>query len=143
SALIGLCLLPAKDLQGSAIMALNPDAGEMVGWPRFAETVANVYDSIPAKRRGDAVIFTENYGEAGAIAHFGPAHGLAYPYSGHNGWALWGPPPTSRRTVVLVGISATQARYDFTGCRLQARIDNGYGLQTTSNTNLYGCAPAR
>ena len=129
SALIGLCLLPAKDLQGSAVMALNPDAGEMVGWPRFAETVANVYDSIPAKRREDAVIFTENYGEAGAIAHFGPAHGLPYPYSGHNGWALWGPPPNSRRTVVLIGISATQARHDFTGCRLQARIDNGYGLQ--------------
>ncbi len=129
SALIGLCLIPARDLQGSAVMALNPDAGEMVGWPRFTETVANVYDSIPAARRGEAVIFTENYGEAGAIARLGPAHGLPYPYSGHNAWTLWGPPPDSSRTVVLVGIGATQARRDFTGCRLRARIDNGYGLQ--------------
>ncbi len=129
SAVIGLCLLPVNDLQGSVVIALNPDAGEMVGWPHFTETVANVYDSIPASRRGNAVIFTGNYGEAGAIAHFGPAHGLPYPYSGHNGWALWGPPPNSRTTAVLVGIGEAQARRDFTGCRLRARIDDGYGLE--------------
>lgn len=129
SALIGLCLIPAKDLQGSAVIALNPDAGEMVGWPRFTATVANVYDSIPPSKRREAVIFTGNYGEAGAIAHFGANYGLPYPYSGHNGWTFWGPPPDSMRRVVLVGIDSQEAKHDFTGCRLRRRIDNGYGLQ--------------
>ncbi len=129
NAVIGLCLLPVKDLNGSAVMALNPDAGEMVGWPRFTATVAEVFGSIPPSQRASAAIFTDNYGEAGAIAHLGPAYGLPYPYSGHNGWAFWGPPPNSMRTVVLVGIGAREAHQDFTGCVLRKRIDDGVGLQ--------------
>jgi hypothetical protein len=128
NAVIGLCLLPVRDLQGSVVMALNPDAGEMVGWPRFTATVAQVFYSIPAPERASAVILTNNYGEAGAIAHFGPADGLPYPYSGHNGWTFWGPPPNSMRTVVLVGIGDREAHQDFTGCRLRTRIDDGVGL---------------
>ena len=128
NAVIGLCLLPVRDLQGSVVMALNPDAGEMVGWPRFTATVADVFHSIPAPERARAVIFTSNYGEAGAIAHFGSADGLPYPYSGHNGWTFWGPPPNSMTIVVSVGIGEREAHQDFTGCRVAARIDDGVGL---------------
>src|SRR5207247_3059140 len=35
SALIALPLLPARQLQGSIVMAINPDQGETVGWLRF------------------------------------------------------------------------------------------------------------
>jgi 4-amino-4-deoxy-L-arabinose transferase-like glycosyltransferase len=128
SAVIGLDILPVGELRGSVVLALNPDAGETVGWPRLTQTVAVVYRSLPAAARAHTAIFTSNYGEAGAIAHFGPALGLPYPYSGHNGWALWGPPPNSDTTALVVGIDRQQARSDFTGCRLRARIDNGQGL---------------
>ncbi len=129
SAVIGLSLLPVRELPGSLVMAVNPDAGEMVGWPRYVATVAGVYDSLPVSRRSRAVIFTENYGEAGAIAHFGPARRLPHPYSGHNGWWLWGPPPNRNTPVVLVGVAEAQARSDFSGCVLHARLDNGYHLE--------------
>ncbi|MEO6859205.1 MAG: glycosyltransferase family 39 protein [Solirubrobacteraceae bacterium] len=128
SAVIGLDVLPIRDLGGSVVLKLNPDAGETVGWPRFTDTIAAVYHSLPADTRARAAIFTHNYGEAGAIAHFGPALGLPYPYSGHNGWALWGPPPNSDTTALLVGIDRQQAKHDFTGCRLHARINNGQSL---------------
>jgi hypothetical protein len=128
SAVIGLCVLPARDLQGSVVMALNPDAGETVGWPRFADTVAAVYRSLPVAERQHAAIFTQNYGEAGAIAHFGPSRRLPYPYSGHNGWALWGPPPNGDTVALLVGLDRYQVAAAFTGCSVRARIDNGVGL---------------
>jgi 4-amino-4-deoxy-L-arabinose transferase-like glycosyltransferase len=128
SAVVGLSLLPANQLQGSLVMAVNPDTGEMVGWPRFVDSVAAVYRSLPPARRDRAAIFTENYGEAGAIAKFGPARGLPTPYSGHNGWALWGPPPDTEKTAVVVGLDSFETRRYFRGCRVRARIDNGLGL---------------
>jgi hypothetical protein len=129
SAVIGLCVLPERDLQGSIVMALNPDTGEMVGWPRFMDTVESVYRSVTPAQRARIAIFAENYGEAGAIAHFGPSGGLPYPYSGHNGWTLWGPPPDSKTVALLVGFDPFQAERDFTGCSVRARIDNGVGLE--------------
>ncbi|MHB8532994.1 MAG: glycosyltransferase family 39 protein, partial [Solirubrobacteraceae bacterium] len=128
SAVIGLDVLPVRDLRGSVVLSLNPDAGETVGWPRFTKTIAAVYRSLPVAERARTAIFTHNYGEAGAIAHYGAALGLPYPYSGHNGWTLWGPPPNTDATALLVGIDRRQAERDFTGCRLRARLNNGEGL---------------
>ncbi len=128
SAAIGLDVLPVRDLQGSVVLALNPDSGETVGWPQLSATVAGVYRSLPPATRAQTTIFTHNYGEAGALAHFAPRFGLPYPYSGHNAWALWGPPPDADTTVVLVGIDRSQAEQSFTGCRLRARVDNRDGL---------------
>ena len=53
-----------------------------------------VADLPPAQRR-TAVVFTGNYGEAGALQWYGVGRPV---YSGHNGWADWGPPPGAHRT---------------------------------------------
>lgn len=144
SAVIGLDVLPVRDLRGSLVLSLNPDSGETVGWPRFTDTIAAVYRSLPATTRARTAIFTHNYGEAGAIAHYGPALGLPYPYSGHNGWALWGPPANSDTTALLVGIDLRQAHHDFTGCRLRARINNGQGLDNQEqNAPVMVCSGER
>jgi len=135
SVVIGLCVLPERDLQGSVVMALNPDAGETVGWPRFTRTVATVYRSLTSFQRAHTAIFTQNYGEAGAIAHFGPALGLPYPFSGHNGWALWGPPPDADTVAVVVGLDRQRVSASFTGCSVRARIDDGVGLNNTEQGN--------
>lgn len=129
SDLVALPLLPASALQGSAPLALNPDLGETVGWPEFIGTVATVWETLPPPARARAVIFTGNYGEAGAIDVLGAARGLPSTYSGHNGFGLWGPPPDSRTTTVLVGFDApTRDHLGFTGCRQAARISNTAGL---------------
>jgi hypothetical protein len=75
------------------------------------------------------VIFTKNYGEAGAIDLFGPARGLPQAYSGHNGFSEWGPPPNSDTAAILVGeeLKATVAA-DFRGCAVRAHIDDGLDL---------------
>ena len=67
SAVLALPLLPETDLQGSVPMAINPDLGESVGWPRFVQTVSTAWHGIPAAARRRTAIFTYNYGEAGAI----------------------------------------------------------------------------
>lgn len=129
TAYIALPLLPAADLQGSAVMAVNPDQGETVGWPDFVTTVATVWRDLPAVQRSRSVIFTENYGEAGAIDLLGRADGLPAAYSGHNGFGEWAIPPTNRTTAVVIGYgSPAAAAPSFTGCTAVARVGNGAGL---------------
>ena len=92
-AVIALPLLPERSLQGSFPMAVNPDLGETVGWPRFVDTVDACLAAIPAPERAHTAIFTRNYGEAGSGRHTRASHGLPRAYSGHNGFSEWGEPP--------------------------------------------------
>jgi hypothetical protein len=129
SALIALPLLPETSLQGSAVMAINPDQGETVGWPRFIATVAGAWRSIPAPERSRTALFTYNYGEAGAVDVLGHAHGLPRAYSAHNGFSEWGRPPEQDAHALLVGYDdGADAAPEFAGCRRLATIDDGVGL---------------
>jgi 4-amino-4-deoxy-L-arabinose transferase-like glycosyltransferase len=122
SATIALPVLPARD--AGTVIAVNPDAGETIGWPEFARAVAGVYRLAPAP----AVLFTANYGEAGALDRYGPALGLPAAYSGHNAFAGWGPPPDRPGPVVVVGLGPAALGRDFQGCRLEARVANAAGV---------------
>jgi hypothetical protein len=88
--------------------------------------VARVYKGLPPSQRASAVLFTGNYGEAGAIDRFGPAHGLPRAFSGHNAYARFGIPPGSAGPVIVLGYHDPRAT--FADCRLAATIDNGVEL---------------
>jgi len=130
SAFIALPLLPARSLQGSAVMAINPDQGETVGWPRFVDTVTTAWRSISPGERAHTAIFTGNYGEAGAVDVLGRSHGLPRAYSGHNGFSEWGSSPATDTHALVIGYSGAQDTTPFfTSCRTLATIDNGIGLE--------------
>lgn len=118
---IGLPILGVKDLD--AVIAANPDVGETVGWEDFIRQVARVRDELPGGDR--AVIFTSNYGQAGAIDRYGPALDLPPAFSGHNGYGEWEQPAGSRGPVIVVGF-ASQAYLDerFSDCALAKRIES-------------------
>ncbi len=129
SGVIALPLLPADKLQGSAVMKLNPAQGETVGWPQFIDAVARAWRRVPPATRRGTAIFTQNYGEAGAIDVLGRVRGLPPAYSAHNGFSEWGKPPASDRQVLLVGYGGPAAAAPaFAGCRSLAVVDNGVGL---------------
>jgi hypothetical protein len=128
SAILALPLLPVHDLQGSVVMAINPDLGETVGWPRFVDTIRAAWREIPSGERRHTAIFTGNYGEAGAIDLLGTA--LPRAYSGHNGFSEWGIPPAADTHALIVGFGgAADAAPAFTDCRVLATIDDGVGLE--------------
>lgn len=121
SVVVGLPLLPER--ASAVAVAINKEAGEQMGWPTFVANVAAVWRQIPEGDRQRAVIFTINYGEAGAIEQYGAEHGLPQPYSGHMSYEDWGPPPdSSNGPVLLVGWRTPS---QFTGCREVAKHDNG------------------
>jgi 4-amino-4-deoxy-L-arabinose transferase-like glycosyltransferase len=135
--LISLPIVPAKDA-GQA----NSEVRETIGWPAFARTVADVYGNLNVRR--GAVIFTSNYGEAGAIDLFGPGLGLPQAYSGHNAFGEWGPPPNGSAPVIAVGLGEAETTTDFLDCRLAARIDNGLGIENDEQgAGVYVCGAPR
>lgn len=121
---IALPALPPRD--AGPVVALNPDVGETIGWPDLARAVARVLDQRPALRQ--AVIFTANYGEAGAIDRYGPGLGLPRAYSGHNAYGSWGPPPDGAAPVVTVGLTPQTLAHQFRGCAVLAHVDNAAGI---------------
>ncbi len=127
SIVIALPVVPASRLESTPIRDLNEDAVETVGWPELAGTAADVFRSLTPAQRSTAVVFTGNYGEAGAIDRYGPALGLPRAYSAHNAYARFGAPPDGAAPVVVLGYADPST--DFEGCRAAATIDNGVGLE--------------
>ena len=131
SAFIALPLLPERSLQGSIVMALNPDQGETVGWPRFVDTVATGLAADPAGRApADGDLHRQLRRGRARSTCSARAHGLPRAYSGHNGFSEWGRPPAqptpARCWSATTGLRTP--RRTFTGCRRLATIDNGVGL---------------
>lgn len=113
-----LPVLPASSFSGSIWADVNDVQLDTIGWPEYAGQVRAVVDSLSPDERADAVIFTGNYGEAGAMRWYDV--GLPT-YSGHNGYRNWGPPPDGAGPVVVV-LQAPPV--DFEDCELRDRLTN-------------------
>lgn len=144
SATLMLPLVPATALHATPIVDINYDAGEQIGWPALVASVAEVYSTLPAGKRSDAVIVTRNYGQAGAIDRYGGAHGLPGAYSGHNAYAEWGPPPDSAATAVVVGFDEVTLGRHCSDVSLAATFDNGIDLDNDEQgTPIWICRDLR
>ncbi len=126
---VTLPVVPVADLHKTSVVALNYDAGETVGWPAYVREIGGVYRSLPAARRSSAIVLGSNYGEAGAVAHYGPADGLPAVYSGHNGFWYWGPPPATARMAIAVGFGRAQLSPFCGRLHLAAHLDNQVSVQ--------------
>jgi 4-amino-4-deoxy-L-arabinose transferase-like glycosyltransferase len=138
SAVVALPIVPADVLHDTPIVDLNYDAGEQVGWPRFAATVTRAYEALPADERAEAIVLTGNYGEAGALLHFAPA--IPRVYSGHNSLWDYGPPPPQTGAALVIGYDEADVRSWFGSVRPAERIDNGVDLDNDEQgTTVWLC----
>ena len=129
SAVFALPVIPVREVGSTPVAAANQTVGDQIGWRRYVRQVADVYGSLPADDRAGTVIITANYGEAGAIDRYGPAHGLPAVYSGHNALHAYGPPPESATVVIAVTDGNPNGTGTFGSCALGARLDNGVDVE--------------
>ncbi len=128
SAVIALPILPADTLHTVPLQKINYDLGETIGWPQQVALVAREYRALPAATRATTTILAGNYGEAGALARYGPADGLPAGYSGANNFWYWGPPPAGDRAAIAVNIDPALLHRIFSHVRQIATFYNGLGV---------------
>jgi hypothetical protein len=134
TAFLSLPLAPVGSTIYQIAAAVNPDAGETVGWDGYIATVGDVAATLPPGQRGSAIILARNYGEAGALSRARrrstvDAAVLPAVYSGHNAFADWGPPPESATTTILVGqFDPQQLQSWFSQCQQVAHLTSPRGV---------------
>lgn len=126
SIVMALPVLPVSAVDDFGMAAMNEAAVESIGWPAFAAQVGEVVADLPRNDRADAVLFAENYGQAGALDRWSEEHALPPVYSGHNELWWWGAPPEDSRVVVAV-TESTGFRELFASCDQHATVDDGVG----------------
>jgi hypothetical protein len=135
-----LPVLPAATLDHSPWAVLGEPLRESVGWPQLVDQVRTAYLTVPADRRPDAVVLAGNYGEAGAVEEYGPGHGVpASVFSGHNGFADWGPPAQTAGPVVLIWEGGHPEDW-FIGCTAGRRVLTGVHNEESESAAIYVCA---
>lgn len=128
SAVIALPLLPLTVLGHTPVPAVNQAARDQVSWPVYARQVADVVRTLPADEAERSVVIASNYGEAGAIARYGPALGIAEVASGQNALHDQTRPRDAADVVVMVGGQLPYVQPLFASCQVVAHLDNGVGV---------------
>jgi hypothetical protein len=99
------------------------------GWPEMVEQVARVYHSLPPEEQAKTAIYTDNYGQAGAIDFFGPRYGLPKAVCAHQNYFLWGPREYTGEIMILVGSENIEdARPHFASVDSVATLNNPYAM---------------
>jgi Dolichyl-phosphate-mannose-protein mannosyltransferase len=110
---------------------INKDLSATVGWPQFVLQVATIADRLPAQDRARLVIFTGDYGAAGAIDLWGDQYGLPQAISGHNSYWWWGPGTASDdSTTIAINLPAAYLETIFTRVRAAGRVQTPQNVWT-------------
>jgi hypothetical protein len=87
---LALPVLPESALaRGSWEANINKDLSATVGWPDLVRQIASVAERLPGQQRANLVIFTGDYGSAGAVDLYGARYRLPHAISGHNNYWWW------------------------------------------------------
>jgi hypothetical protein len=78
-----------RRFEDGTIHSLPQDYADQLGWEELTSVTNKAYQSIPEKDK--ALIYAENYGQAGAIAVIGKKYGLPEPVSFHESFLYWAP----------------------------------------------------
>ena len=137
--------VPAHDFGPAS--SVYADGAETVGWPQFVQTVSTAWHDLTPAQRNEGVIFTADYGEAGAINELGRPDGLPTAMSSQNSEWWWGPCKPDATTVLAVAPGPKDVtdyggylRQYFRSVRVVATITNSAGLHNQEwGGHLYVC----
>ena len=150
TAVFSFMFLPAAPV-GSRMwkwqMENNSDMGDEIGWPEMAASVAAARNSLRPEERARLGLFAENYGEAGALALYGPQYGLPVPISGVNSFYARGYGSPEPEAVLTVGFGREFLEQNFTGCRLAGHTETPLGVHNGESQygspDIYLCGRPR
>jgi Dolichyl-phosphate-mannose-protein mannosyltransferase len=82
-------IVTGRKFEDGTIHSLPQDYADMLGWEELTQVASTAYNKIEDKNA--AIIYGENYGEAGAINIIGKKYGLPEPISFSESFQYWVP----------------------------------------------------
>ncbi len=129
---------------GTPPRLIQPLFAEEFGWEGLTAQVARVYRSLPPDVRAHTGLFADTYGDAGALAFYGPRYGLPPVISGQNTYYLWGTNGYSGQTMIAVGAMQVEIlKGAFQDVRLVATYGNPYKWVVEGPAPIYLCTHPR
>jgi hypothetical protein len=139
---IALPIVPINSALWTTVNDINGDFRDEIGWEELTQTVAGIYNALPANEKPRAGIYAANYGEAGALNLYGGAYGLPHAISGINSYWLRGYPEPPPETLVVVGVPPAYLPTLFESCTLAGHITNKYNVlneETRDHPDIFVC----
>jgi hypothetical protein len=123
---------------------VNPKS-KMVGWEEMVSAVAEAYARLSPQEQADCLIFTGNYGQAGAINYLGRKYDLPMAISGHNSHWIWGPGDREPSIFIELGAGDIENLRKFYGdVQFAGVTTNPYGVENEEyNQAIYICRQPR
>jgi hypothetical protein len=112
---------------------------DMFGWENMAATVSKVYTSLRPEEQKRAVVFGQDYGQAGAIDFFRGKYPLPPVISGHNNYWLWGYGDTSRSLIIVIGSTVKNNLRLCDSVKQAGEIKSNYAMPYETNIIITIC----
>ncbi|MBS1501939.1 MAG: glycosyltransferase family 39 protein [Bacteroidetes bacterium] len=81
---------------------LTQDYADMFGWDELGNKVAWAYSGLSPDQQKHTEIYADNYGEAGAVYHYGKKYHLPDVASLNSSFTLWAPDSLNARYIIYV-----------------------------------------
>jgi hypothetical protein len=127
---LALPVLPVTALaKGTWEGNINKDLSATVGWRSFVRQVATTAATLSPSERANLVVYTGDYGAAGAVDEYGPKYGLPHAISGHNTYWLWGPAgAVDGATTIAVNLERSYLETIFTQVTPAGTVQTPHGV---------------
>ncbi len=110
---------------------------DMFGWQNMAQTISDVYLSIPKNERQEVVIFASNYGEAGALEYYSKKFPMPRIISPHNSYWYWGKDIKGFNAAIVIGYSFQDVKQSCKNVIQLAVIKNIYCMPYENNLPVF------
>ncbi|UOE46789.1 glycosyltransferase family 39 protein [Mucilaginibacter sp. SMC90] len=82
--------------------ATTQDYADMLGWDDMAALVDKAYKSLSPEDQKQTIVYADNYGEAGALHHYGKRYGYPDVISLNSSFTLWAPDSLKCKYMIYV-----------------------------------------
>ncbi|HCY76225.1 MAG TPA: hypothetical protein DHV28_09920 [Ignavibacteriales bacterium] len=140
----------------SETLGIKPESGERselgllpafyadrFGWEEMVQKTALAFNKLTDSEKNEALIFGQNYGEAGAINFYRQKYSLPQAISSHNNFWIWGYPENYKGNILIViGSNSKELMGFFEDVKQVESHWNKYGMPY-ENVDIFICKKPR
>jgi len=148
--------IPVLDVEAfigfSKTLGIKPESGERselgllpqfyadrFGWEEMVQKVTSAYNKLSEEEKKEALIFGQNYGEAGAVNFYRNKYNLPQAISAHNNYWIWGYPEDYKGNVlIIIGSNYNDNSEFFEEVKLAESHSNKHGM-SFENVDIFIC----